>query len=519
MRLADRTSARNNRLMNARAQWPPNSASPRRRLPRPTGDTSTTDSLAVRLREARVAAFLGGEPGEPQTELDALISRTARLFSESITPETRKDYARRWRKFEARCSEKNIEPLNCPPEVVMMFLADHVGQHGAALGTLRSYMAAINRIHVEAGLAPPGDDPAMTMYLRSLRKATVPTDTRAQVSALTIGPLREVCRYLDSIGPDPVEVRDRALFAMHRAGAGDGEIARLRWDDVRITTRRATLLLCSARADRSDRTLVIRACPDPDLCGVRALLAWRALSDTTVPWVITQTRPTGGNENREWAPRDVFRIRKARLTSLGRPGASPDQAMRLLGSSRPAVLRDKAILLIGFAGAFRRPDLVGFHWSDLTPADNGMILRLRHSKTDRLGQGVDIGIPTGASHTTDPVAALLNWRDRVERQLGEDHLANGPCFTTIGRAGRIGTDPLTASAISVMVRTRMAEAGIEGRWSGRSLRRGFISTAADLGLRLEDIAKGSRHATLDSLIRYIANDDPFRNNPTAHLGL
>ena len=59
----------------------------------------------------------------------------------------------------------------------------------------------------------------------------------------------------------------------------------------------------------------------------------------------------------------------------------------------------------------------------------------------------------------------------------------------------------------------MKQAGIEGRWSGRSLRRGFISTAADLGLRLEDIAKGSRHQTMESLIRYIATDDPFRNNP------
>lgn len=507
--------------MNARAQWPPNNSGPRRRLPRPTSGTSSTDSLAVRLREARVAAFLDGDQGEPQTELDALISRTARLFRESITPETRKDYARRWRKFEGWCRVKNLEPLNCPPEVVMMFLADHVGEQGAALGTLRSYMAAINRIHVEAGLMPPGDDPAMTMYLRSLRKVVVPRHPTGQVSALTIVPLREVCRYLDSIGPDPVEVRDRALFALHRAGAGDGEIARLRWDDARLTGHRATLLLRSIRADRSDRVLYLRAHRDPDLCGVRAIRAWRDLSGALVPWVITQTSSTGGCEDREWTARDVFRIRKARLSSLGRPGlkATPDQAMRLLGSARSDVLRDKAIILLGFAGAFRRPDLVGFRWADLTLADSGIVLRLRKSKTDRLGEGIDVGIPSGTSRITDPVAAMITWRDRVERQLGPAYLDQGPCFTTIGRAGRIGTDPLTTSAISVMVRTRMAQAGVEGHWSGRSLRRGFITTAADLGLRLEDIAKGSRHATLDSLIRYIANDDPFRNNPTAQMGL
>ena len=177
------------------------------------------------------------------------------------------------------------------------------------------------------------------------------------------------------------------------------------------------------------------------------------------------------------------------------------------------------MILIGFAGAFRRPDLVGFRWSDVTIKDSGLILRLRRSKTDRLGQGVDVGIPRGRSATTDPVAALLAWRERMERQLGSTYLDDGPCFTVVGRAGRIGVEPLTTTAVSVMVRCRMEEAGIEGRWSGRSLRRGFISTAADLGLRLEDIAKGSRHQTLDSLMRYIATDDPFRNNPAAHVGL
>ena len=145
-----------------------------------------------------------------------------------------------------------FEPLNSPPEVVMLFLADHIGRGGAALGTLRSYMAAINRVHVEAGLMPPGDDPAMTMFLRTMRKAVEPREPQGEISPLKIGPLREVCRYLDGVGPDPVEIRDRALFALHRAGIGDGEIARLRWPDVRLTSRRATLLC--ARSESIDAT-------------------------------------------------------------------------------------------------------------------------------------------------------------------------------------------------------------------------------------------------------------------------
>jgi integrase len=503
------------------AQWPPYSGRPRRQLPRATGAGTGSEALAVRLRQARVASFLGEAQGLPQDELDALISRTARLFSESITEGTRKDYGRRWRKWVVWCEERDFEPLNAPPEAVMLFLADHVGREGAALGTLRSYMAAINRIHVEAGLMPPGDDPAMTMFLRSMRKTVVPRDPQTEVSALRIGPLREVCRFLDSIGPDPVEMRDRALLALHLAGAGDGEISRLRWEDVRLTPKRAVVSLRSVRADRSDRTIQINAQDDVTTCGVRALRAWRDLGGIDIAWVISPTDHAGGRESRPWTGRDVFRVRKSRLDSLGKPGvkASAEGAIALLGSQKPEVLRDKAMLLIGFAGAFRRPELVGLRWSDVRVVDSGVVLRLRMSKTDREGVGVDVGIPRGTSTITDPVTALLAWRDRMERQLGPELTGSCACFTGVGRAGRIRTEPLTPEAVSVMVRSRMAEAGIEGRWSGRSLRRGFISTAADLGLRLEDIAKGSRHATLDSLIRYIATDDPFRNNPTARLGL
>ena len=71
----------------------------------------------------------------------------------------------------------------------------------------------------------------------------------------------------------------------------------------------------------------------------------------------------------------------------------------------------------------------------------------------------------------------------------------------------------------MIVRHRATEAGLAGHWGGRSLRAGFISTAADLDIPLETIARQSRHATLDSLVRYIRTDDPFRRNPVARMGL
>ena len=157
----------------------------------------------------------------------------------------------------------------------------------------------------------------------------------------------------------------------------------------------------------ASRRIVIRPGAASRLC-TRGEVRW-----TGVPWVITQTDHNGRQESRQWTSRDVFRIRKSRIDSLGRSGerAQADEVIALLGGSPPDVLRDKAMILIGFAGAFRRPDLVGFRWSDVTVKDSGLVLRLRRSKTDRSGYGVDVGIPHGQSSTTDPVAALLAWRE------------------------------------------------------------------------------------------------------------
>jgi integrase len=69
----------------------------------------------------------------------------------------------------------------------------------------------------------------------------------------------------------------------------------------------------------------------------------------------------------------------------------------------------------------------------------------------------------------------------------------------------------------VVARTKAA--GVEGHWGGRSLRAGLITSAAEIGVPLEVIARQSRHATLDSLIRYIRHEDPLLGNVVTSLGL
>lgn len=496
---------------------------PYRRPQRSSGSTTREDvdpgSVAQRLRDARVAGFLGAsEPVASTDELSVLIARTAQLYSDGITVSTRQTYARRWKLFTAWCVSKSLCPLPADPETVMLYLADAAGERsdGAALATLRGWVAAINRLHVEAGYAPPGDDPAMAMFLRTLRRVAPPRSPSEQVTALRIGFLREVCRRLDDCPADPVELRDRVVLCLHRAGLSDGAIARLRWEDVVLSTRRVVIRVESARAGHSGHSVRIGAHRNRSLCAVSAFQQWRDVSGATAEWVVTPVDRHGAREDRPWRAKPVFSIRRSRRESLG---GDVDHRIALLGGVPSEVLRDKGLLLLGFAGAFRRPDLCQLRWSDITFKERGAIVRLRRSKTDPEGHGVDVGIPNGTSDLTCPVTALRRWRERVGLQLGADAVPDLPCFTRVGRAGRIGIEPLSTSSVTSIVRRRMTEAGIDGRWGGRSLRRGFISTAADLGVPLEDIARQSRHATLDSLVLYISTDDPLRNNPVSQLGI
>ena len=221
----------------------------------------------------------------------------------------------------------------------------------------------------------------------------------------------------------------------------------------------------------------------------------------------------------------IAQVRRQRLATLGeRPGvaATIEKAMSLLGDRHPIDLRDKAMLTVGFAGAMRRGEVTRLRWSDLRLTDHGLMCRLRRTKTNMDGRRVtQVGIPYGRSEVTCPVTAFLAWRTRVEAQVGPLD-PEGWVFTTAGRRGRavaIGHDPITPETLTRVVTRRAQQAGLSGHWGGRSLRAGFISTAADLDIPLEAIATQSRHKTLDNLAVYIRDSDPFRRNPAARIGL
>jgi integrase len=173
-------------------------------------------------------------------------------------------------------------------------------------------------------------------------------------------------------------------------------------------------------------------------------------------------------------------------------------------------IRDRALLLIGFAGALRRSELVGLDVGDVEHVRQGIVLTLRHSKTDQDGAGRKIGIPFGRTRWC-PVAALDGW-------LTASAINAGAIFRPVDRHGRIQGARLSGEAVSLVVRERIAAAGLEAaRYSGHSLRAGLATSAAQAGVPTWRIKTQTRHASDAMLTRYIREGELFTENAAGAL--
>jgi integrase len=178
--------------------------------------------------------------------------------------------------------------------------------------------------------------------------------------------------------------------------------------------------------------------------------------------------------------------------------------LECMGSAANDV-RDKALLLIGFAGAFRRSELVSLDVEDIDHVRQGIVVTLRTSKTDQEGKGRKIGIPFGRTKWC-PVQHLAEW-------LSLARIASGPIFLSIAKGGRIASSRLSAEAVCLVVKRRMQSAGYDAAgYSGHSLRAGFATSAASAGANSQKIRAQTGHASDAMLSRYIRDGDLFNNN-------
>jgi integrase len=175
---------------------------------------------------------------------------------------------------------------------------------------------------------------------------------------------------------------------------------------------------------------------------------------------------------------------------------------------RPKDLRDKALLLLGFAGAFRRSELIGLDVADVEPVRQGIIITLRRSKTDQTGAGRKIGIPFGRTRWC-PVQHLTDWLDHAG-------IESGPIFRGIDRHGRIAHQRLSGEAVSIIVKERAEAAGFDPHaYSGHSLRAGLATSAVIAGVSTLSIRRTTGHASDAMLARYVRVGDIFTDNAAA----
>ena len=173
-------------------------------------------------------------------------------------------------------------------------------------------------------------------------------------------------------------------------------------------------------------------------------------------------------------------------------------------------IRDRAVLLLGFGAALRRSELVALDVADIEHVRQGIVLTLRKSKTDQDGRGRKIGIPHGRGRWC-PVAALDAW-------LAASGIAEGAIFRPVDRHGRFHDARLSGEAIALVVRGRVAAAGLDPtRYSGHSLRAGLATSAAQAGVPTWRIRAQTRHASDAMLARYIRDGELFTDNAAGAL--
>jgi site-specific recombinase XerD len=175
--------------------------------------------------------------------------------------------------------------------------------------------------------------------------------------------------------------------------------------------------------------------------------------------------------------------------------------------------RDRALVLLGFAGAFRRSELIGLDVEDCVFGKDGLTVTLRRSKTDQAGAGRKVGIPYGSNPDTCPVRMVQAWIE----QAG---LTAGPVFRSISRHGRVQPGRLCGIDVARVVKKLAERAQLDAaKYAGHSLRAGHATSAAIAGASERSIMNQTGHRSVQMVRRYIRDASLFRENSAAQLGL
>lgn len=169
-------------------------------------------------------------------------------------------------------------------------------------------------------------------------------------------------------------------------------------------------------------------------------------------------------------------------------------------------IRDRALLLVGFFGAFRRSELVSLKWEQVTFVSDGMIITLPRSKTDQTGEGERCIIPFG-NEGRCPVRALIEWR-QASRQW------EGFVFRRISKVGNLNQQPIGTHHWNRMIQALAQAVGLPSanHYSSHSLRRGFATEAARLGASMPSIQRHGRWRSTKTVVEYVEAGRQFADS-------
>ena len=157
--------------------------------------------------------------------------------------------------------------------------------------------------------------------------------------------------------------------------------------------------------------------------------------------------------------------------------------------------RDKALILIGFSGGFRRSELVNIDLDDIEFTKEGLKIFIKRSKTDQSGEGMTKAIPYFKEKIFCPVTFLKKWIEIANIQ-------KGLLFD------------ISDKMVAILIKRYLSEAGFDSKkYSGHSLRSGFATVAADSGADEKSIMNMTGHKTTQMVRRYIKEANLFKNNP------
>ena len=157
-------------------------------------------------------------------------------------------------------------------------------------------------------------------------------------------------------------------------------------------------------------------------------------------------------------------------------------------------IRDKALILVGFSGGFRRSELVNIEYEDLEFVNEGVKIFIKRSKTDQSGEGMIKAIPYFDSNNYCPVVSLKEWTEVSE-------IKSGKIFK------------ISDKSVALIIKKYASLSGLDpNRYGGHSLRSGFATSTAESGAEERNIMAMTGHKTTQMVRRYIQEANLFKNN-------